>query len=386
MNKINTILLFSFFISLTIFTAISCKVDTNLQKINETRFNDTIEHQLEEALTNVMSENMIPGAVVGVWFPGKGTWITSKGVANLITDMPMQTDFHFRIGSVTKTFTGTAILILADENKLKLDDPVNKYLPEFNIPNGDKITIRMLGNMTSGLNSYTFNEEWGKSYFENTELIFEPETLAKIGCSMPVLSEPGESWFYCNTNTVLLGLVIEKVTGEKIADVFREKIFIPLGLKNTIFPNTCFLPEPYAHGYTVQTPDNKRADATYINPSWAYTAGQLISNLEDLHIYSKALATGTLLSENLQNERLKWVTIPPMTESKKYGFAIGSFEGWIGHTGELPGYNVCMFYYPPEDATIITMVNSDIPTGEKNPAPAIFNALTKILTPDNVPY
>ena len=386
MNKKNTLLLLTVLISLIIFTAISCKVDTDLQKTNETRFSDTIEYQLDEALTNVMSENMIPGAVVGVWFPGKGTWITSKGVSNIETNLPMQTDFHFRIGSITKTFTGTAILILLDENKLKLDDPVNKYLPDIDIPNGDKITIRMLGNMTSGLNSYTLNEEWGKSYFENTEKIFEPETLAEIGCRMPVLFEPGESWFYCNTNTVLLGLVIEKVTGEKIADVFRKKIFIPLGLKNTIWPNTCFLPEPYAHGYTVQTLDNKRADATYMNPSWGYTAGQLISNLEDLHIYSKALATGTLLSEKLQNERLKWEIVPPESESKKYGFAIGSFQGWLGHSGELPGYNVCMFYFPPEDATIITMVNSDIPTGKTNPAPAIFNALTKILTPDNVPY
>ena len=118
-----------------------------------------MQDQLDAALTETMTRLNIPGAVVGIWVPGEGEWVSLRGTSNLATGEPMQLSDHFRIGSNTKVFTNELILQLADgpQPKLRLDDPVSKYL-DF-VPNGDQITLRMLGNMTSGLYSYTWDDK-----------------------------------------------------------------------------------------------------------------------------------------------------------------------------------------------------------------------------------
>jgi D-alanyl-D-alanine carboxypeptidase len=338
---------------------------------------------LEDALTKTMAANSIPGVVVGIWIPGEGTWITTRGVSDLVTKTPMRADDHFRIGSNTKTFTVTALLQLADEKKLGLDDPVSRYL-DF-VPNGENITLRMLANMTSGLVSYTEDDAWVKEIFSHPERVWTPRELVDVGFKHPPHFVPGKGWNYSNTNAVLLGMIVEKVTGKKIQEVFGERIFTPLRLRHTVWPTTGEMPRPYSHGYTEQTLDGKRADATDRNPSWAFSAGQLISTLADLKIWAKALATGTLLSPEMQRERLTWVTLPPNTPTRHYGLGIGEDNGWLGHTGELPGYNTAVYYLPEKDATLLVLVNSDIPTDGIDPAPAVFKALARVITPDHVP-
>jgi D-alanyl-D-alanine carboxypeptidase len=342
-----------------------------------------VRAQLESTLAQTMAQRNIPGAVVGIWIPGQGTWVATQGVSDLKTKAPMSAADHFRIGSNTKTFTVTALLQLADAKRLKLDDPVRTYL-DF-VPNGENITLRMLANMTSGLYSYTQDEAWQKEIFGDPQRVWTPRELVDVAFKHPPLFAPGKGWYYCNTNTVLLGMILEKVTGKKIQDIFAAKIFQPLRLRNTIWPTDAAIPAPYCHGYTVQTLDGKQADATDRNPSWAYAAGQLISSLADLKIWAKALATGTLLSKELQRERLTWVTLPPNTPDHKYGLGIGSDHGWLGHTGGLPGYNTGVYYLPEKEATMIVLINSDIPDKGVDPVPAVFKALAKIVTPDHVP-
>ncbi len=257
----------------------------------------------------------------------------------------MQVDNHFRVGSITKTFTVTAILQLADAKKLRLDDAVSKYLPF--VPNGETITLRMLANMTSGLYPYTFDKAWVQELLKNPDRVWKPRELVDVAFKHPMDFKPGTQWEYCNTNTVLLSMVIEQVTGQKAAEVFKQLIFKPLGLSNTSWPTTSGMPKPYAHGYSEQTLNGKQADVTFLNPSWAWGVGNLISTLADLKIYAKAIATGEkLISKEMQKQRLTWVTLPPNTATKKYGLGIGSGFGWLGHTGELPGYNVTMYTCP----------------------------------------
>jgi len=338
---------------------------------------------IEAALDKSFADSKAPGVVVGIWIPGEGTYVAAKGFANPATKEPMRIADHMRIGSITKTFTVTALLILANEDRIVLDDPVSKYFGF--VPNGKSITLRMLANMTSGLFNYSDDEAWQKKLMSDWNRTWTPRELVDVGLSRPPYFEPGKGWHYSNTNTVLLGMIIEKVTGQPVAQVFREKIFKPLNLTQTSWPTGTGMPAPYAHGFTVQTLDGKVADATNRNPSWGFTAGALISTMRDLRTWVESYATGTLISPELQKERLTWVTMPPMTSGRAYGLGIGIDNGWLGHTGELPGYNTGAYYLPEKKATVVVMVNSDIPVGNVDPASRIMRALIEVVTPQNVP-
>jgi D-alanyl-D-alanine carboxypeptidase len=331
----------------------------------------------------------IPGLNVGIWVPEDGEWVNSFGLSDKTTRKKMDRQDHFRIGSITKTFVTTAVLQLSDEGKLSLSDKISKYVS--NVPNGDKITIKNLANMTSGLANYTENDNWlKKEVFAkgNTKVITAQDVL-DVAFKMPIKFEPDKGWQYSNTNTVLLGLVIEKVSGMSLPQYLNQNILKPLGLNNTIYPTNASIPAPYAHGYTKQTIDDMEDEVTSFNPFWTNAAGQMISTFDDMKIWAKALGTGKLLKPNTFKVRLEWDKIPPNTEIKKYGFGIAFNNGWITHTGSLPGYNCVIGYLPEKAAIFVAMINSDIDYAEKGKksiplAELVFEAVTKIATPDNV--
>jgi D-alanyl-D-alanine carboxypeptidase len=337
---------------------------------------------LDGAVSQWLATFKAPGVVVGIWTPG-GSYVTAKGVSNVATGDPMGTGDHFRIGSITKTFTITVLLQLADEKVINLDDPVSKYVSY--VPNGRNITLRQMANMTSGLFNYSEDPGFFKEITTNPNRVWTPRELIDLALAHEPYFAPGKGIHYSNTNTVILGTIIESLTHEPIAQVFQERIFTPLGLTNTTWPTTAAMPVPYAHGITNQTASGKTGDATYINPSWAFTAGQMISNLNDLHVWVDSYTQGTLISPAMQQQRLQWIP-KPGNPNIRYGLGIGYFNGWLGHTGELPGYNCGAFYLPSADATIVIEVNSDIGAGGQNPAPALFQDLAKIVTPNDLPY
>lgn len=275
---------------------------------------------------------------------------------------------HTRIGSVTKTFTGTVLLQLAQEGRLSLDDPIAKYVP--GVPNGATVTLRMLANMTSGVASYTASDAFTDVFFAHPRTVFTPKQLIAVGVALSPIFRPGAKLNYSNTNTILLGRVIEKITGAPIGQVFQRRIFKPIGLTNTVWPGrSTAIPRPYPQGFTLQgdtaTPDDP-SNATHWNPSWGFTAGELISNMSDLLTYGRALGTGQgLLHPVTQAERLTSFPGPA-----GYGIAMGCVDGWVGHTGELPGYNTSVFYDTTTDTTVIVQTNSDIPSG-KCPTPTL---------------
>jgi D-alanyl-D-alanine carboxypeptidase len=284
----------------------------------------------------------------------------------------MVVGMHTRIGSVTKTFTGTLILQLQQQGKLSLDDTIDKYVT--GIPNGDKATLRQLADMTSGIASYTRSTKFTDVLFSKPETAWTPDELVAIGVGESPLFAPGEQFDYSNTNTVLLGKVIEKVTGKPIEDALQSLILDPLKMKDTSWPGTStVIPQPYPQGFTLQgnaaTPDNP-SNATDWNPSWGWTAGEMISNLDDLLTYGRALGTGQgLLDEKQQALRL---TFPGPAG---YGIAVGCVDGWVGHTGELPGYNTSVFYDTTSDTTVIVQVNSDIASGDCEASPTLVDDL-----------
>src|SRR5438270_2157175 len=175
-------------------------------------------------MTQAMKDNAVPGLVMLVRSP-KGDWATVLGTAEIGANKPWTLDDHFRIGSNTKTMTGTVILQLEQKGKLALTDPVAKYVP--GVPNGDKITSANLAEMRSGLFSYTSDAKLNRALDQEPKKAWTPGELLRIAFSHPVNAAPDTEFEYCNTNTVLLGLIIEKVTGMSASDAFRKRIFEP---------------------------------------------------------------------------------------------------------------------------------------------------------------
>ncbi|WP_154605610.1 serine hydrolase domain-containing protein [Arthrobacter sp. AQ5-05] len=315
---------------------------------------------LDDAARQSFADAASEGSVVAVRSP-EGTWQKAYGLGDPAAKTPMSEDAYQRIGSVTKTFTGTVVQQLAQDGQLKLDDPIASYAPE--VPNGEAITVRMLLNMTSGLASYTRDENFMQELFSDPTKAWTPEQLLTTGLALPPLFAPGEKFNYSNTNFILLGKVVEKVTHKPFARVLDELVLTPLGLAGTSMPGGSDpYPAPHAQGFTLQgTADavTTPVNTTSWNPTWAWTAGQMVSTAEDLLDYGRALGTGQgLLGTESQIQRL--MSFP---ETGGYGLAVGCIDGWVGHTGELPGYNTSVFYDTNTDTTVVVAANSDIPSG-----------------------
>jgi D-alanyl-D-alanine carboxypeptidase len=327
---------------------------------------------LDAALKKSFKESDAPGVVAAVQTPDF-TWVQAMGVADRASGEPMTPEMHHRVGSVTKTFTATLLLKATDEGLLSLDDTIDQYIK--GVPNGDKITLHQMSDMTSGIASYTEDDQWQEEWLSDPTRVWAPEELARIGIKESPLFDPGSAWFYSNTNYVLLGLVLEQVTGKPINQLYQKKIIEPLGLEETSFPGTSSaIPEPYDHGYTLQgkSSGQKPIDSTDWSPSMAWTAGEMISTVDDLLAYGRALGTGKgLLSPKAQKERLDSfvsdvppLNQPPLKGDLAYGIGLGKDHGWIGHNGEIPGYNTYLFYHPDLDAVVVVLVNSDISSGK----------------------
>jgi D-alanyl-D-alanine carboxypeptidase len=345
-----------------------------------------VSQQLDNAVQKVMREANIPGVTYGVWTPDKGSRVRSFGVADKSNGQKMSPDLYTRIGSETKTFTVTALLKLVDEGKVGLDDHIGKYID--GVPNGDKITLRELAEMRSGLFNYSEDPGFFKALTSDPRRPFTPQQLLDYSFKHPVLFSPGEKFFYCNTNLILLGLVVEKTGGRPLGDFIQKNVLAPAGMNHTVFPADAAFPNPHAQGYTDQTASGKVETATDWNPSWGWAAGAMISNLNDLHTWARTVATGvlpdgtTLISPATQKQRL---TTPPTTiPGAGYGLGIFNVQGWIGHNGSLPGYESLTIYLPSAQATVVVVLNTDINYNGSEPSTLFGEAITKIVSPGHI--
>ncbi len=321
---------------------------------------------------------LLPGAMVLLRTP-QGEFAFGYGATELGGTTPPRGDTHFRIASNTKTMTAAAIMLLAQEGKLRFDDPVSKYVE--GVPNGDDITIGELLKMRSGLYNYTSAPEIAESLDHDPARAWTPQEVLAIAFKHPPYFAPGAEFEYCNTNYALLGLIVEKLAGAKLAKVFQDRLFGPLGMQHTLLPaNTSnIIPEPYAHGYMYGGSSYALADASYPaaliaaakagtlkpnddtaqNPSYALAAGGAISTADDLAIWMRALVGGKVFAADTQRQWL--ASLEPEDPSKplgqKYGYGITQMSFGPNvvyfHGGEAPGYNSFMGYDPVNDVTLI---------------------------------
>lgn len=369
-------------LSCFLYSVLLLQSDLSIAKPNRTSDSlNSLESSLGTLVDQSFTELQVPGAIIGVWMNGYEPWKKTLGVSNLSTNAPIQFDDKMRIGSVTKTFTGTVLLQLVDEGKISLIDKLSKYFPDF--PNGDNITIDEVGNMSSGIYNYSEDTAWANKMFEYMNTSFTPMELIDVALKHPPYFAPGSSVHYSNTNFILLGLIIEKITGNPLQTEIQNRILTPLGMVHSNLAVNSDFPDPHARGYLYEDSTSMAPlDVTDMNPSWGWAAGSMISTLGDLSLYAKPLATGKLVSAKSQADRLMWskaFDLPAGSWANKplnYGFAIADFDGAIGHNGGIPGFNTFMGYLPDKDATIIVLVNMQ--DNKKGFGPADYIAM-KIL-------
>jgi D-alanyl-D-alanine carboxypeptidase len=305
----------------------------------------------------------------------QGDWTGSAGVREL-SGGKVPTDGRFRVGSITKTFVSTVMLQLVHEGKVVLDDPVAKYLPEYGFD--PRITVRMILQHTSGLFNYTGEPHpdgtvepgiplFGNDFAENRFRTYTPRELIEVALSKPARFAPGTSWSYSNTNFVVAGQLVERVTRTPWAFQVYKRILGPLGLHDTVLPGTrTAIPGPHAHGYYTYHYNGqfKVLDASRVNPTWASSAGEIISTTRDLDRFISALLGGRLLPADLLAE------METPSQFAPYGLGLMLLEGgptcggtYYGHTGGMHGYQSFLFSTPERGTRVeisVTTGNADL--------------------------
>ena len=333
---------------------------------------EELQGQLQSALEQVMADYDVPGAVAGVWVPDEGSWTTAVGLADIEGNVAVTTDMTWPIRSITKSYTVTLILQLADEGALSLDDTIDEYID--GITNGDQITLLQLANMSSGNAEYV-NDAFLADWMKDPAKIYTLEELNSFVIDQPAQFTPGSEYLYTNSNTNLLGGVIEKVTGQSYARALTERILTPLGQTGTTYiTNLADWTDPHPTGY--QKPGDV-LEAQEENASILGAAGSLFSTLDDGRVWAETLGTGSLLKPETQELRQIGHQIPKPPYDL-YAVGMGETNGWLGHNGEGVGFTAATFHDTATGANIVVYMNrSDVPGA--HPADQAFRALSDVL-------
>jgi len=301
-----------------------------------------------------MAAELIPGVAVSVIDPELGEYTHAYGVADVPTGRAMTVDDRFRVGSVTKSFTATTVLQLADSGKLSLDDTLDTYVD--GIPNATDITIRDLLGMRGGVYDYSTDPEFAQYFGDSPRASWTvADTLRVIAANPEKAQPPNTVTAYSNSEYYLLGLVIEKVTGKPVGEIINTGVIDRLGLTETVFPDGADLPTPASRGY--QYKGGKQTDVTGLTPADTFsTAGAIVSTVSDMSKYAEQLATGELIEMETQTARTQFTNMSNRP-GMEYGLGVIRIGDWIGHAGDVAGYSDMVFYLPERDATVVVAVN-----------------------------
>ena len=335
---------------------------------------DAAQAELQKALDDTVAEYGVPGAAVGVWIPGQGSWTTATGLADVEGDEAASTDMQWPLRSVTKSFTVTLILQLVDEGTISLDDTIDQYVD--GVTDGDTITVRELANMSSGNADYT-NDKFVEAFSADPTKIFTLDELNGFMLADPAQFEPGTRHVYTNANTNLLGAVVEKATGQPFEDVIRERILTPLQLDDTQYTlDVRTWSAPHATGYVL---DDGEPVAQPDNLSIFGPAGSMVATIDDMRVWGTALATGALLTPETQAERLMGSPLEVGPPYDIYALGIGETRGWWGHNGEGLGFTAAVFHNPDTSATVAVFMNLSNVEPKAHPADQLFRRIAAVL-------
>lgn len=331
---------------------------------------------VQQGLDALVRADGLPAALASVGGRDGRTRTYTAGVGDLATGAEVPRDGQVRIGSNTKAFTAVVVLQLVGEGRIRLDEPVETYLPDRvrgDGIDGNRITVRHLLQQTSGLPNYTKHDLQPRYY--------EPGELLDIALRYKSEFEPGKGWAYSNTNYVLAGMIVEKVTRHSIAQEIDRRVIKRIGLRHTYFPapHDATIREPHPKGYLQESAGAPLRDITELDPSWTWAAGQMISTNSDLNRFYGALLHGRLLPAPQLAQMRTTVPAPYFGPGARYGLGLVSKPlscGGVywGHGGSYPGYetrggvtdkgraaNVAVTMQPA-DATVMTRVDEVVDT------------------------
>lgn len=295
-----------------------------------------------------------PGAIVLIAIGDTVIYRKSFGMANLELNVPMKPENVLRLASITKQFTSVSILLLMEQGKLNVHDPLSKYIADY--PRGNEITLHNLLDHTSGIPSFTNLLDF-RSKIRND---MTPEEIISSFKKLPLEFEPGEKYEYSNSEYVLLGYIIEKISGMSYENFIQKYIFDKLGMKNSYYGSSDKIIPNRANGY--QLNDSSYQNAEYISMTIPYASGSLMSTVDDMFLWSKAIHHNTLISEKSKQLAFTNYTLKNGKHSNYgYGWEINELAGAtsIEHTGGINGFTTSGIYVPDRNVYSIVLTNLD---------------------------
>ncbi len=316
--------------------------------------------QVDAIFASFVTEDS-PGGAVIVIQDGQILHKAGYGLADLEGGVPITPESIFHLGSTGKQFTGLAVMMLAEEGRLNYDDPIGQYLPEL-ARFGDGLTIRHLLHHTSGIPDYHEDGELSEELFDLAEMPTNEDALALLSEMGELRFTPGEEFFYSNTGYEMLASLIERVSGQPFPTFMQERVFDPLGMKDTFSqPNPDRLADPkVAHSYIF---DGDQIEAYDSDPlDYLVGSGSIYSTLEDMYLYDQALYTDELVKQSTLAEAFKPMLLNDGTESNYgFGWELGTLSGerYVAHEGAWLGFVSFYARFPDQRLSVIVLLNRD---------------------------
>lgn len=323
-----------------------------------------------------------------------GHEVVTDALGESMTGVPARPDMHFRAGSVAFAHIATGILQLVEEGRVRLDDTVERWLPD--VPKADRITLRMLASNTSGLHDYVTDPAFGAELGPHPFRQWTTKELLSYPYRHSFWYEPGTSWSYSHANYVLLIAAIEKITGTRIDEFLKQRVWGPLGLRETRNNFTPDIPRPVLHAFTSDR--GLYEESTFWNPSWTTAPGAVITtDICDLARSARAVGSGELLSPRSYRTLLNPGTVGlggatatcpaticlKQTEAAHFGLGVLVVGGWIAQNPSFSGYAAIQAYLPSERLAIAVSTTKTAKTPDGNTAEVVAERISAELAPDN---
>lgn len=364
--------------------------------------------EVMRAVRDVMSSEHLKAVIVRVMVDGKE--VVTDAVGESMTGVPAGTNMHFRNGAVAISYVSTLLLKLVDEQKVSLDDKLSEFLPE--IPHADKVTLGQLAQMTSGYVDYVIgNTKMNDASYANPFRRWTVHELLQFAVNQPLLYEPGTNWNYAHTNYLLLGLALEKATGQEMSKLVSEKVLRPLGLTNTVNSLTPEIPAPVLHAFSSERREFLKIppgtpfyeESTFWDPSWTITHGAIqTTNIYDMEASAAGIGSGKLLSadsyEKMVSTDLRGktrkqpgcATCEPLDDVYTYGLGIVISGNWLLQNPLMSGYSAVAAYLPSQKISIAVATTYlpeafDDQGNYTNAADTLFRKIGAVMAPDDAP-
>jgi D-alanyl-D-alanine carboxypeptidase len=309
--------------------------------------------KIDTAVNQVLSSTKVPSASIAIVKDGRIAYLQAYGLARLSPPMEATPQMQYSVGSISKQFTAAAVLLLAQEGKLTLDDSVSKYVPD--LTRAKEVTIRMLLSHTSGYQDY-----WPEDYVMTSMMVpTNAQHILDVWGKRPLDFDPGTQWQYSNTNFVIAGRIVEQVSGTPIIELLKKRIFLPLGMDNVYDTDASKLPATDPTGYERHALGPQRPSPQE-GTGWMFAAGELAMPAHDLALWDISLINRSLLDPASYAQMFKPVLLKGGANS---GYGLGVFLGkrdghaYIQHGGEVSGFVSDNLVYPDDRAAIIVLTN-----------------------------